>query len=39
MSGSVLIVILCSAVLHAVWNAIVKGASDKLMEVAMNVQA
>lgn len=35
MSTLVILVVLGSAVLHAVWNAIIKGGSDKLIETAM----
>lgn len=35
MDPLVIIVVLGSAVLHATWNAIIKGGSDKLVEAAM----
>lgn len=35
MSTLVLLVVLGSAVLHAVWNAIIKGGPDKLIETSM----
>ncbi|MDR2800276.1 MAG: DMT family transporter [Desulfovibrio sp.] len=35
METSVILVVLGSAVLHAVWNAIIKGGSDKLVETSM----
>lgn len=35
MSTLVLFVVLGSAMLHAVWNAIIKGGSDKLIETSM----
>lgn len=35
MSTLVILVVLGSAILHAVWNAIIKGGSDKLIETSM----
>jgi drug/metabolite transporter (DMT)-like permease len=35
LSTSVIVVILGSAVLHAVWNAIIKGGTDKLLETSL----
>ena len=35
MTTTVTIIILASALLHAVWNAIIKGGSDKLFETVM----
>ncbi|HWT61561.1 MAG TPA: DMT family transporter [Ochrobactrum sp.] len=34
MSGSVLLIVLCGAFLHASWNAIVKGSGDKFFAAA-----
>ena len=36
MSASVILLVLGAALLHATWNIIVKGGSDKLFETAMN---
>ncbi|MDR3358096.1 MAG: DMT family transporter [Desulfovibrio sp.] len=35
MSTSVIVIILGSAVLHAVWNVIIKGGTDKLLETSL----
>ncbi|MDR1660009.1 MAG: DMT family transporter [Desulfovibrio sp.] len=35
MSASVIAIILGSAMLHAVWNAIIKGGTDKLLETSL----
>lgn len=35
MDALVILVVLGSAILHAVWNAIIKGGTDKLVETAM----
>ena len=36
MDGHVLLLVLAAALLHATWNSIVKGGSNKLFESSMN---